>query len=37
VETVGSVLRLYFGKRVQVVTLRRFFAEDNDGDYQLQL
>jgi hypothetical protein len=37
VETVGSVLRLYFGKRVQAVTLRGFLLkEDNDGDYQLQ-
>jgi len=29
-------LRLYFGKRVQAVTLRGFFVEDNDGDNQLR-
>ncbi|MEZ8218030.1 hypothetical protein B0813_001567, partial [Candidatus Fervidibacteria bacterium JGI MDM2 SSWTFF-3-K9] len=37
VETVGSVLRLYLGKRIQAVTLKGFFAKDNDGDYKLQL
>ncbi|MCS3920920.1 hypothetical protein M2350_003361 [Candidatus Fervidibacter sacchari] len=36
-ETVGSVLRLYLGKRIQAVTLKGFFAKDNDGDYKLQL
>ncbi len=37
-ETVGSVLRLYLGKRFHAVTLRgllRIVVEGDDGDNQL--
>lgn len=38
IESVGNVLRLHFGKKVEGSSsdIERLFVEDNDGDNQLQ-